>query len=324
MALVGVSQALGSVGKSLDSELLVLDGGMGHLLRRKGVEIKGAIGSVERFLGVALANTEQPELVREAHEEYLQAGARVIITNNYACTPSIVGNTERVLDTIKAAGKVAREAADKYGAFVAGSLPPLHESYRPDRVGSQEELEQEYAIIASTIAPYADVLVCETMSSIREAVAAAQAGVAVGKPVWVSWTLSEECDGSLLSGESVEDAVHALQLTQDGPIKACLFNCSLPEAVDAALPRLRAVLPLGVQSGAYANGFCSVKTPGGGNSEYREDLSPERYANICAAWASHGSKILGGCCGVFPEHIEAVALCGLCEPVGLRQQWANL
>jgi len=229
-----------------------------------------------------------------------------------------------VLETITAAGKVAREAADKYGAFVAGSLPPLHESYRPDRVGSQAELQQEYAIVANAIAPYADVLVCETMSSIREAVAAAQAGIAVGKPVWVSWTLSEECDGNLLSGESVEDAVRALQLTEDGPIKACLFNCSLPEAVDAALPRLRAVLPRGVQSGAYANGFCSVKTPGGGSSEYREDLSPARYASICAEWAGDGSKILGGCCGVFPEHIEAVALCQPCETAALRQPWASL
>merc|ERR1712176_1126603 len=141
-------------------------------------------------------------------------GARVIITNNYACTPSIVGDTGRVIEAIQAAGKLAREAADKHGAFVAGSLPPLHESYRPDRVGSQEELETEYAIIAKTLAPYVDVFVCETMSSIREAVAAARAGVAVGKPIWVSWTLSEDCDAKLLSGESVEDAAEALQLTE--------------------------------------------------------------------------------------------------------------
>merc|ERR1712060_327673 len=135
----------------------------------------------------------------------------------------------------------------------------------------------------------ADVLVCETMSSVREAVAAARAGIATGKPVWVSWAWSEECDGTLLSGESLEDAARALPLSEDGPIRACLFNCSLPEAVDAALPRLRAVLPLSVQSGAYANGFCSVKAPGGGNAEYREDLSPERYAGVCAGWAQGGS-----------------------------------
>lgn len=314
--MASISQECVNSTKTIDiigSELLILDGGMGHLLRRKGVQVQGDIGSVERFLGVALANTQQPQLVQEAHEDYLKAGARVVITNNYACTPSIVGDTARVLETISAAGQLARKAADAYGAYVAGSLPPLHESYRPDNVGTDEELDREYALIAKTIAPYSDVLVCETMSCAREAAAASRAAAATGKPVWVSWTLAEDYSGNLASGETIEEAVEALQLSVGGPVQACLFNCSLPECVNVALPRLRKALPFGVQTGAYANGFCSVKSPGGNNNtEYRQDLSPEEYASTCAGWAQGGSKILGGCCGIFPEHIAAVALCQLC------------
>jgi len=291
---------------SIARAIKVLDGGFGHLLRRKGVEIKGEIGSIERFLGVALANVEQPALVTEAHKEYLKAGAQVVTTNSYACVPSIVGSTAKVLETIRAAGSLARAAADEHGAQVAGCLPPLKESYRPDRVGTDAELAKEYALIAETVAPYADVMLCETLSSVREAVAAVHAASKHGKPVWVSWALSEDMSGDLVSGETVEQAVEALQLKRGSAVEACLFNCSMPESISAALPRLQKTLPDGIVTGAFANGFNTVKSPGGGDSEYRRDLTPEQYASICRSWVLNGCSIVGGCCGIFPEHIEAV------------------
>ena len=120
---------------------VVLDGGMGHLLRRKGVEIAGEIGSMQRFLGVALANTERPEIVREAHIDYLEAGATVITTNSYACVPAALGTTgdtswDLVARNIAAAGECACKAREIFmrsdsssgaDAKVAGCLPPLHE-----------------------------------------------------------------------------------------------------------------------------------------------------------------------------------------------------
>eukprot|EP00747_Dinoflagellata_sp_TGD_P209265 gnl/TRDRNA2_/TRDRNA2_82659_c0_seq3.p1 gnl/TRDRNA2_/TRDRNA2_82659_c0~~gnl/TRDRNA2_/TRDRNA2_82659_c0_seq3.p1 ORF type:complete len:309 (-),score=77.64 gnl/TRDRNA2_/TRDRNA2_82659_c0_seq3:132-1058(-) len=291
------------------SKVLVLDGGMGHLLRRMGVQMRGEIGSVERFLGVALANIEQPELVVDAHEQYLKAGANVVTTNSYACVPKIVGNNARTVETIRAAGALAKKAAARHSAYVAGCLPPLNASYRPDLVLPEAEMQEQYKIIAEEIAPFSDVLLCETMSCAREAAAAVSAASAVanGKEVWVSWALAEDSD-KLLSGESIGEAVAAISLREGGPVKACLFNCSHPERITAALPQLQALLPKGVTTGAYANGFRTVKSPGGtAASEYREDLTPEVYATAAAKWVSDGSTIVGGCCGVFPEHIEAVA-----------------
>merc|ERR1712217_232878 len=86
----------------------------------------------------------------------------------------------------------------------------------------------------------------------------------------------------------------------------CLFNCSLPECITVALPRLRKAVPAGVKTGAYANGFHSVMQPGDGNKEYR-DLSPEDHAEICCGWCEDGASIVGGCCGIFPQHIEKLA-----------------
>merc|ERR1719362_772467 len=287
--------------------VFILDGGNGHLLRRMGVKIEGPIGSIKRFLGVGLANVEDPSMVRAAHETYLKAGASVVTTNTYACIPAVVGR-EKTLETLQAGGLLAREAADKFpGARVAGCLPPLHESYRPDKVAPQEELIRDYKLIAEGISKHSDLLLCETMSAGREAAAAVAAAKATGKPIWVSLCLAEEASGKLHSGETIEEVVEMLGLTEGGSVQAVMFNCSQPEAISAALPRLRDVLPAGVSFGAYANGFATVKSPGASDgSEYRDD-SPEAYAALCEQWVNMGATVVGGCCGIFPEHISAVS-----------------
>jgi len=313
--------------------LLVLDGGNGHGLRRNGVVIQGPIGSMERFLNVALANREQPEIVVKTHLEYLRAGANVITTNNYSCVPAALElspnpSPDQITDLIERGGRLAHEACDIFQKesppgtprpLVAGSMPPLHESYRADRVSNDdEELTSGYALISKHIAPYADVLLCETMSRVREGLFAAEAANKLGKPVWISWTLAEDSSGCLRSGEPIEEAVAAVAHLEN--VEAMMFNCCFHTSIMAALPRLRKVAPAGVVLGVYANGFNTQK--GGvdskeyctgkddetkGSGEY-EDLSAEAYAQQAHAWMkAAGISIIGGCCGIFSEHIGAVA-----------------
>ena len=125
----------------------------------------------------------------------------------------------------------------------------------------------------------------------------------------------------------------AVAALEDAPgldaIDAALVNCSAPEVVDVALPMLRKLLPARIALGAYANGFVSVHAPpvacgvcescvcGSGacptplaTGEYRTDLTPAAYAKRAEYWATEaggGATIIGGCCGVFPEHIAAVS-----------------
>ena len=305
---------------------------MGHLLRRKGIEIKGEIGSMQRFLGVALANVANPKLVQDCHAEYLDAGAMVITTNNYSCVPSAIklsdgsGAWSEVKTFIAAAGKCATNAVTLTrptaqlattgkppAAKIAGCLPPLHESYRSDLVASNSELSMSYVEIVNEIKLHSDLLLCETMSSIRESKIAAQAASnASTLPVWVSWTLHEDGSGNLRSGESITEAIQ--QLGEIERLEACLLNCCSHESIVEAIPALREELVrMGrseVRIGAYANGFVTVHSTlvdcTDPQKEYL-DLSPDDYLLQVRKWIELGADIVGGCCGVFPEHVEVVA-----------------
>ena len=248
----------------------VIDGGMGHLLRRKGVEIKGEIGSMERFLGVALANIDNRALVEECHAEYLRAGARWLTTNSYSCVPSCLslsqgrpGSMPSLDEIIAEAGRAARAAidaspGDAMHAKVLGCVPPLSESYRSDRVQDDAVLDKDYSQIVAAVAPFSDALLCETMSLAREARVAATAASATGLPVWVAFTLHEDGSGNLRSGETIAETI--AQLKDAVGVEACLLNCCTHESICAALPQLRAAIDATfpaeharkIQIGAYA------------------------------------------------------------------------
>ena len=151
--------------------------------------------------------------------------------------------------------KEAREQAGEAGKGVriAGSLPPLRGSYRPDLVGPFEEIFPRYQEQAGILAPHVDLLLCETMSGGAEAYGAARAAVETGLPVWVSFTLHENHSGLLRSGETVAEAVAKLE---DLPISGILANCCAPESITAAMPDLVATGAEVV--GGYANTFLPV------------------------------------------------------------------
>eukprot|EP00658_Telonema_sp_P-2_P081990 TRINITY_DN8553_c0_g1_i1.p1 TRINITY_DN8553_c0_g1~~TRINITY_DN8553_c0_g1_i1.p1 ORF type:complete len:242 (+),score=38.52 TRINITY_DN8553_c0_g1_i1:213-938(+) len=174
------------------SPAILIDGGMGHHLKRLGVKIEGKVGSLERFLGVCAANTTDPELVVQAHVDFIDAGADAITTNSYSVIPSVLAllgePRDRLAEHLLAACAVANDARGRrraHGVKLLGCLPPLAESYRPDKVGGFEANLEDYRLIAQTIAPHCDVLLCETMSSAAEAKAACTAAAETGLPVRV-------------------------------------------------------------------------------------------------------------------------------------------
>lgn len=287
----------------------VLDGGMGHLLRRKGVEISGPIGSQRRFLGICLANIERPELVREAHLDYINAGANIITTNNYAVVPACLALSGEQFDLealVHASCIHAKKAISSQHRKVklAGSIPPLAESYRPDLVGEFEDMLESYTRIAVTLEPHVDFFLCETMSTISEAVAAATAcDIISQKEVHVAFTLAENEHGTLRSGEPIEDAVHEMRKYSN--VTAILLNCSSIPSIDAALPKLKKKCNGDLRFGAYANSFRTVNSDGK-KSDYDENVTPELYVKTVDHWLSQGAQIVGGCCGIFPEHIRAL------------------
>jgi S-methylmethionine-dependent homocysteine/selenocysteine methylase len=293
------------------SPITILDGGMGRQLSRMGAPFRLPEWS-------ALALIEAPQFVGKAHEEFIAAGAQVITTNSYGLAPSRIGDARFAADGLRLAdlsGRLARAAADRAekGVRVAGSLPPVFETYRPD-LFDPDQAPAIIDVLVSGLAPHVDLWLIETQSSTREAEVAIAASQRVQLPTWISYTLRDELGrqgpAQLRSGESVEEAVtFAIQHGAE----AVLFNCSQPEVMNDAVLAAAGIIASrstdAVQIGVYANAFmpeANAVEPYAGISEMRGDLDPERYLKYAAQWVKSGATIVGGCCGIGPEHITAL------------------
>jgi len=225
--------------------------------------------------------------------------------------------------------RLAREAATAGGSDasrpvrVAGSVPPLAECYRADLVAGREALADEYGQLTSAMASVGvDIWLCETMSSVVEAEAAAAAcrAVAPALPLWLSFVLrrSEARGAELLDGTPVAEA---LQLARRLGAEALLFNCCTPQLVGAALGALAAEPRGELLLGGYGNFWeehkpgwtieCQETETGKGNQTAEglqvRDISAEEYVVSARQWVEAGATIVGGCCGIGPEHIRAIA-----------------
>ncbi|MDQ0321991.1 homocysteine S-methyltransferase [Pararhizobium capsulatum DSM 1112] len=295
---------------TIEPSFTILDGGMGRLLERLGAPFRLPEWS-------ALSLIEAPEYVTRAHQAYVASGTDIITTNSYGLVPHMLGEdrfNEQALSLADRAGRLARAVADgaDHRVLVAGSLPPLFESYRPERFQAGEAPRILESLVEG-LRPHVDLWLIETQSSTVEALTSLAAVIRDGKPVHVSYTLKDE-DGragppELRSGEPVEDAVRR---TIAAGASGVFFNCSQPEVMSEAVRAARRVVDEAsapITIGVYANAFAPEPpsdTPYAGISEIRADLGPENYLKWIERWLSDGATVVGGCCGIGPEHIEAI------------------
>ena len=286
--------------------ITILDGGMGGEIQSRLPEAKAGLWS-------ALALIECPDIVAALHREYIEAGADVIATNTYSTIPSYLGKAGmagRYPALTRQAAELARAAADgsPRPVQVAGALPPLDESYRPDLVPPAADAQPVYARLVAEMVADVDLWLCETMSSAAEAVNAASQARAHGggKPVYVAWTLDETPGAGLRSGESIADAVAAVAHLD---VDAFLFNCTHPEAIEAGLRALRELTDQPI--GCYPNRLNRV--PKGWALDgilatgLRRDLPRDLYVAAIERCIELGATIVGGCCGIGPSDIGALA-----------------
>jgi len=289
------------------TEITILDAGMGKTLAMRGVEIPGTIWSANALI-VA------PEVVLDIHHQNIDAGARIITTNSYGIIRTDLAKEnieDRFAELNHKAGELAQRAAEDSGKAIeiAGSLPPLNGSYRPDRVLDSAIIEPLYREQANILSEYVDYFLCETLSTIEEALAATRAAQSTGKPVLVSVTLHDDEAGCLRSGESIIEAIS--QLCELKPL-GILVNCCLPERISDVMPVLGSA---GLEfTGGYANAFSRVPTDwlldgikeSDRKLDLRDDLSPELYCKFAQHWLDQGANIIGGCCGTTAEHTKAL------------------
>ena len=287
----------------LSKRILILDGAMGTMLQRKGLQ-----GNSESF------NLTNPETIGEIHNEYIEAGADIITANSFSAnsiSQSEYNLSEKAGQMAEAAARIARKAAGEAPrkVWVAGSVGPTSKSlslaqnindpvFRPYSFdGMAEAFERQ---IRGLINGGVDLLLFETCFDALNTKAALYAlghiPEAKDIPVMISASMSDK-SGRTLTGQTMEAFYRSIQ--HCNPLSFGL-NCSLGA---------EEMIPLIAEVASFATCTVSCYPNAGLPNEMGEyDESPSRMAVSVRKMALAGSvNIVGGCCGTTPEHIKAVA-----------------
>src|SRR5580700_5401961 len=278
---------------------VLCDGAMGTSLYARGIFINRCYDEL---------NLSQPELVRNIHEEYLQAGAEIIETNTFGANALRLqryGLRDRVTEINRAGAQLARKAVNQLAekqsgkAWVAGAIGPLGARLEPLGKTSLTEAREAFAEqIRGLVEGGVDMLLIETVSALNEAEQAilAAKSVAPSLPVLVMVTVDE--DANCLDGSSPETA--AARLTEWGA-DAIGCNCSVgPATVLTAIERMAAVTELPLVAMPNAGMPRAVE----GRNIYL--CSPEYMASFARKLVKAGVQFVGGCCGTTPSHIRSM------------------
>ena len=310
---------------ALQQRILVLDGAMGTMVQRYKLQEQDYRG--ERFADWScdvkgnndLLTLSQPDIIREIHAQYLDAGADIIETNTFNATTISMADYEMqslAYEINVAAARLARETADKFSTadkprFVAGVLGPTSRtcSISPDvndpgyRNTSFDELVTAYSeATRGLIAGGADTILIETVFDTLNAKAAVFAVKTVFEedntelPIMISGTITDQ-SGRTLSGQTTEAFYNSLAHAD-----AISFglNCALgPDLLRQYVEELSRV------SGSYISAHPNAGLP---NEMGEYDMGGTEMAVHIKEWAEQGFlNIVGGCCGTSPEHIAAIA-----------------
>ena len=313
--------------KALNQRILILDGAMGTMIQRYALNEKEYRG--ERFADWPvdlkgnndLLSITQPDIIREIHHAYLEAGADIIETNSFNSTVISMADyqMESLSDEInEAAAKLARECADEWTRktpekprYVAGILGPTNRtaSISPDvndpayRNVSDDALVAAYrSSVRALIRGGADIIMIETIFDTLNAKAAIYAVetefevLGIKLPVMLSGTITD-ASGRTLTGQTTEAFYNSMRHIR--PISFGL-NCALGPA------ELRQyVAELSRIADCYVSTHPNAGLP---NAFGGYDLNAANMAGYISEWAESGLlNIVGGCCGTTPDHIRAIA-----------------
>ncbi|MCB1799471.1 MAG: homocysteine S-methyltransferase family protein, partial [Gammaproteobacteria bacterium] len=305
--------------------ILVMDGAYGTMIQRYKLDEAAYRGT--RFADWPsdlkgnndLLSLTQPALIREIHEQYLEAGADIIETNTFSATTIAMadyGMQALAYELNVESARLARACADRFSTaekprFVAGSIGPTNRtaSISPDvndpaaRNVTFTELVDAYAEAArGLIEGGVDILLIETIFDTLNAKAAVFAieqvfdELGVRLPVILSGTITDQ-SGRTLSGQTTEAFYNSLRHAH--PL-AMSLNCALgPDLLRQYVEELSRVCET----------YVAVYPNAGLPNEFGEyDLSPDDMGRQIGEWAESGFlNMVGGCCGNTPPHIAAIA-----------------
>ena len=309
----------------LQHRILIIDGAMGTMIQRYKLSEEDYRG--ERFKDWPsdvkgnndLLSLTQPDIIREIHSKYLDAGADIIETNTFnAQRVSLAdyGMQDLAYEINVAAAKIAKQAASEVGSgeqkFVAGAIGPMNKtlSLSPDvnnpgyrALSFDGAVAAYYEQVEGLVAGGVDLLLIETIFDTLNAKAAI---FAIKKyfrdlkkeelPIMISGTITD-ASGRTLSGQTLEafytSVMHARPLSIG-------LNCAL--GAKEMRPHIEELSTIAT---CYTSAYPNAGLP---NTMGEYDEEPEDTAHFIEDWAKEGFvNIVGGCCGTTPEHIRSMA-----------------
>ncbi len=278
-------------------EPLLLDGGVGSELRRRGVPLDATAWS-------ALAALTHYELLRAIHADYIAAGADVVTTSTFATTRFVLdaagrgGEFAAANAHAVAAAQEARAASGRDVA-IAGSISCLPPRFDVHAYPDENAESAAYLELAETLAEAGvDLLLLEMMQEARHAPPACAAARTVGLPVWLGVSCRIGAGGALVG---FDFPLVPLAATLDALLPFA------PDAVAVMHSPVAAVAPALQQISSRWRGPLGAYPEIGDGAPTPHAPTPEDLAALARGWIAGGARIVGGCCGTEPAHIRALA-----------------
>ncbi|MGN7357627.1 bifunctional homocysteine S-methyltransferase/methylenetetrahydrofolate reductase [Paenibacillus sp. SAF-054] len=276
--------------KALDSRVLVGDGAMGTFLYQMGFPVG---------ISYEELNLVSPEVIRDVHRRYVEAGAQVLETNTFSANfdkLSKYGLETKVSEINRAGVRIAREAAGQHG-YVVGAVGSIRGGKRTNV--STGELKKHFEQqLQALLTEGVDGILLETFYDVEELVLALSITRRLTQaPVICQFAVEDVA--RTLDGYTMPEAFRIM--TQEGA-DVIGFNCRTgPNGIMSAMKTLNGHVPAPMS--VYPNAGVADYVDG----EYQYGAGPEYFGQMAVKFADLGARIIGGCCGTTPAHIGAIA-----------------
>ena len=272
---------------------IMIDGATGTELERRGVpQIPNAWNG-----GGALSH---PEILKQIHKEYIELGAKIIITNTFATGKHTLKDANQIhnFEKLNSEGVLVAKKACKEvnkGSLIAGGISywTFTKNKPPLKILKENVKDQALILKKNGV----DLLILEMMEDIKRMMITIEGAKNVNLPIWVGLSCKKDSFGKvvLLNGDSLEKALDNLKNR----------NIDLINIMHTEIPLINACLDILQNNwkgliGVYAHSGVMEKT----NWTFEEVISPEHYSKYVKEWIERGINLVGGCCGITTEHIR--------------------
>ena len=291
-----------------NGKLVILDGAMGSELEKSGAKM-------DKNLWCGTCSVEFPELVTKVHEDYIKAGADVITTNTYACTPISMKNygLEKSIEEFNQKSvQVAKKAIknSKKNIALAGSVSASGSFYKLGIKAMIPGFKEQIKILKEE---GVDLIILEAMSSQADIVQAMiECSYKINIPVWlsISCVIDDKTNNVMLGYndtvdsppevyENFEISLNRFSKLHKGPILIAHSDIDVTgKALDIAKKNLNGILGVYPNTGYYEKPHW----------KFADDITPNDYLEYAKSWLKNGAQIIGGCCGLGVEEIKAISV----------------